>query len=56
MRWLKFLKQLFALLEIHEKMVAIMAEIPKKVITMAEITLAEIILKRDRSGRKSKKL
>jgi hypothetical protein len=26
------------------------------VITMAEITLAEIILKRDRSGRKSKKL
>ena len=36
MRWLKFLKKVIAMAEIHEKVVA-MAEIPKKVIAMAEI-------------------
>ena len=44
MRWLKFVKKVVAMPEIHEKVVA-MAEIPKKVIAMAKM-----FLKSGRSG------
>ena len=44
MRWLKFLKKVVAVIEIHEKVVA-MAEmiIPKAVVAMAEIMIVMIL-------------